>query len=555
MTTSEPAVSNFIHDIIDEDLAAARLNSIITRFPPEPNGYLHIGHAKAICLNFTTAQKYGGHCNLRFDDTNPVKEDTEYVDAIKADIKWLGFEWGEHEYFASDYFQKIYDCALELIKRGKAYVDSLTAEEIRQYRGTLTEPGKNSPHRERSIEENLTMFTGMKNGEYPDGSHVLRAKIDMAHPNMNMRDPTLYRIRRAHHHRTGDDWCIYPMYDYAHSLSDAIEGISHSLCSLEFQDHRPLYDWFLEVLDWPAPRPHQYEFARLKLPRTLMSKRYLLRLVTEKHVSGWDDPRMPTLQGIRRRGVPAAALRNFCERIGVAKSNSEVDIAMLDFCIREELNQTSERRMAVLDPLKLVITNYPEGQTETFEADNNTEAEGAGTRSVSFGRELYIERSDFMEDPPKKFFRLAPGQEVRLKHAYFVTCQEVIKNEAGEITELRCTYDPESRGGGTPDGRKVKGTLHWVSAEHALDAEVRIYDFLMKEGVDPEQPFEDQINFDSIQVIQAKVEPSVAEAEAGTVFQFLRTGYFCKDKDSSPEKPVFNRTVGLVDSWAKMQKK
>ncbi|PKL74728.1 MAG: glutamine--tRNA ligase, partial [Candidatus Melainabacteria bacterium HGW-Melainabacteria-1] len=490
-----------------------------------------------------------------FDDTNPVKEDTEYVDAIRRDIHWLGFDWGEHEFYASDYFEKIYAFALELIRRGKAYVDSLSADEIKTYRGTLTEPGKNSPFRDRPIDENLRMFEAMRAGEYADGTHVLRAKIDMAHPNMNLRDPTLYRIRRAHHHRTGDKWCIYPMYDYAHSLSDAIEGVSHSLCSLEFEDHRPLYDWCLEALDWPEPRPHQYEFARLKLTRTLMSKRYLLRLVNEGLVSGWDDPRMPTLSAYRRRGVPPEAIRNFCDRIGVAKSNSEVDIAMLEFCIREALNANSQRRMAVLDPLKLVISNYPEDQFEEFEADNNPENPSAGTRQIAFGRELYIERGDFMEDPPKKFFRLAPGQEVRLKHAYYVTCQEVIKDAAGEIVELRCTYDPESRGGGTPDGRKVKGTLHWVSAAQAVEAEVRIYDFLMNEGVDTEQPFEQQINLDALKLQRAMLEPALAKASVGERFQFLRQGYYCMDPDSTPEKPVFNRIVGLVDSWAKLQKK
>ena len=554
-STEVSPASNFIHDVIDADLAAGKVSTIVTRFPPEPNGYLHIGHVKAITINFSAAQKYGGRCHLRFDDTNPVKEDTEYVDAIQNDIQWLGFDWGDHLFYASDYFPRIYACAVELIKRGKAYVDSLTAEEIREYRGTLTQVGKNSPYRDRSVEENLRLFEGMKNGEYEDGAHVLRAKIDMAHPNMNMRDPTLYRIRRAHHHRTGDDWCIYPMYDYAHSLSDAIEGISHSLCSLEFEDHRPLYDWCLASLDWPEPRPHQYEFARLRLTRTLMSKRYLLKLVTEKHVSGWDDPRMPTISGLRRRGVTAAALRDFCERIGVAKSNSEVDISLFEFCVREDLNKIAQRRMAVLDPIKVVLTNYPEGQIDTFEADNNPEAPETGKRPVHFGRELYIERSDFMEEPPKKYFRLAPGQEVRLKHAYYITCQEVIKNDAGEIVELRCSYDPESKGGSTPDGRKVKGTLHWVGAHDAVKAEIRSYDFLLKEGVDPNLPYDDQINLDSLQVSHAMVEPALAQAEPGEKFQFMRQGYFCKDADSTPEKPVFNKTVGLVDTWAKMQQK
>lgn len=552
----EVSNANFIHDIIDQDLAAGKVQTVITRFPPEPNGYLHIGHAKAICINFGGAEKYQGRCHLRFDDTNPVKEDTEYVHAIKRDIEWLGFSWGQHEYYASDYFQRLYDCAVELIKRGKAYVDSLSAEEIREYRGTLKEPGKNSPHRDRSIEENLRMFEGMKNGEYPDGSHILRAKIDMASPNMNMRDPALYRIRRAHHHRTGDDWCIYPMYDYAHALSDAIEQVSHSLCSLEFEDHRPLYDWCLESLDWAEPRPHQYEFARLKLTRIPpLSKRFLLKMVQDGSVSGWDDPRMPTLSGFRRRGVTAAAIRDMCERVGVAKANSEVDIALFEFCIREDLNKTAQRRMAVLDPVKVVITNYPEGQIEHFDADNNPEDPATGQRQVAFGRELYIERSDFMEDPPKKYFRLAPGQEVRLKHAYYITCNEVIKDADGQVTELHCTYDPASRGGWSNDGRKVKGTLHWVSAQHALAAEVRLYDFLMNEVVDPEIPFEQQLNPNSLTVVQALIEPALAEAEVGERFQFLRQGYFCKDQDSTPEKPVFNRTLGLVDTWSKMQKK
>lgn len=553
---SSESPSNFIHDVIDKDLEAGRHQTVVTRFPPEPNGYLHIGHTKAICINFGTANKYQGRCNLRFDDTNPVKEDTEYVEAIKRDIRWLGFEWNEHEYYASDYFQKLYDCAVTLIKKDKAYVDSLSAEEIREHRGTLKEPGRNSPYRERSIEENLRLFEGMKNGEYPDGAHVLRAKIDMAHPNINMRDPTLYRIRRAHHHRTGDDWLIYPMYDFAHGISDAIEGVTHSLCSLEFEDHRPLYDWFLESLDWPEPRPHQYEFARLKMTRTLMSKRYLLKLVQEGLVSGWDDPRMPTLSGIRRKGVTPAALRNFCERIGVSKSNSEVDISMLEFCIREDLNKVALRRMAVLDPIKVVLTNYPEDQSELLDAENNPEDPAAGQRQLAFGRELYIERTDFMEDPPRKYFRLAPGQEVRLRHAYYITCQEVIKDEAGNVVELHCSYDPDSRGGWTNDGRKVKGTLHWVSAAHARQAEVRNYDHLLKpdDAYAEDAPFEEKLNPDSLKVTTALVEPALAEASPGEHFQFLRTGYYCMDPDSTPEKPVFNRTVGLVDSWAKQQK-
>jgi len=557
MNHSEVSASNFIHEVIDADLKSGKHTSIITRFPPEPNGYLHIGHAKSICLNFGTAQKYAGRCHLRFDDTNPTKEDIAYVNAIKADIQWLGFEWGEHEYYASDYFQQLYDSACELIRRGKAYVDSLSAEEIRAYRGSLKEPGQNSPFRERSVDENLALFAAMKAGEFPDGTHILRAKIDMSHANLNLRDPALYRIRHAHHHRTGDAWCIYPMYDYAHVISDAIEGISHSLCTLEFEDHRPLYDWCLEALDWPAPRPHQYEFARLNLShiRPLMSKRYLVQLVQQGLVSGWDDPRMPTLSGFRRRGFTAAAIRNLAERIGVSKSNSEVEYAMLEFCAREDLNQVALRRMAVLDPIKVVISNYPEGQFETFEADNNPEAEGAGTRPLSFGRELYIERSDFMEDPPKKYFRLAPGQEVRLKHAYYITCQEVVKDADGQVTELHCTYDPASRGGWTDDGRKVRGTLHWVSAAHGRQAEIRTYDHLLKADRDPELPFEQQLNPDSLVVSTAWVEPALAETQVGQHVQFLRQGYYYCDPDSTAELPVFNRTLGLVDSWGKAQKK
>ncbi len=555
MTENELA-SNFIHTIIEADLEAQRHQTIVTRFPPEPNGYLHIGHTKAIFINFGSAEKYGGRCHLRFDDTNPVKEDTEYVDAIKDDIRWLGYEWGEHEYYASDYFDKLYDLAVDLIKKGHAYVDSLSAEQMREYRGTLKEPGKNSPYRERSIDESLELFAGMKRGDFDEGTHILRAKIDMASPNINLRDPALYRIRKAHHHRTGDTWKIYPMYDYAHGLSDAIEGISHSLCSLEFEAHRPLYDWFLEVLDWPAPRPHQYEFARLNLTRTLMSKRYLLKLVQEGQVTGWDDPRMPTIRGLRRKGVTAAAIRNLSERIGVAKSNSEVDIALFEFCIREDLNKVGLRRMAVLDPIKVVITNYPEDKVEMLTADNNPEDPDAGTRDLAFGRELYIEQDDFMEDAPRKFFRMAPGKEVRLKHAYYITCNEVIKNDAGEVVELHCTYDPASRGGWTDDGRKVKGTLHWVSAQHAQKAEIRVYDHLLKDpsDYDKEAPMEERINPDSITVSEALIEPALAEAKPGERVQFLRKGYYCMDPDSTPERPVFNQTVGLVDTWAKLQK-
>jgi len=545
--------THFIHEIINGDLASGKHTTVITRFPPEPNGYLHIGHAKSICLNFGTAVKYGGRCHLRFDDTNPAKEEVEYVESIQEDIRWLGFDWGDHLYFASDYFQQLYDYALSLIKQGKAYVDDLTPEQIREYRGNLKQPGKNSPFRERPIAENLDLFERMKNGEFDEGSRILRAKIDMASPNMNLRDPAIYRIKKAHHHRTGDTWNIYPMYDYAHGLSDAIEGITHSICTLEFEDHRPLYDWFLDNLDVPC-HPQQIEFARLNLTQTIMSKRYFLRLVNEGHVSGWDDPRMPTLRGMRRRGYPAAALRTLCEKVGVAKSNSIVELAFLESCVRDQLNQTAQRRMAVLDPIKLVITNYPEGQFETFEADNNPEDPEAGTRPVLFGRELYIERSDFMEVPPKKFFRLAPGQEVRLKHTYYVTCQEVVKDENGEIVELRCSYDPLSRGGGTEDGRKVRGTLHWVSAAHAQPAEVRLYEPLFPENPDSEKDFAEQLNPNSLKTIQAWVEPALAEGQPGDLFQFLRNGYFCMDADSEPGKPVFNRTIGLVDSWAKLQK-
>jgi glutaminyl-tRNA synthetase len=552
MSTHEPH-THFIQDIINDDLASGKHNTIITRFPPEPNGYLHIGHAKSICLNFGLAQQYGGRCHLRFDDTNPAKEETEYVEAIQRDIRWLGFDWGPHLYFASDYFERLYACALELIEQGKAYVDDLTPAEIRAYRGTLTEPGKNSPWRERTVAENLDLFARMKAGEFEEGSRILRAKIDMTHPNINLRDPALYRIKKAHHHRTGDAWNIYPMYDFAHGLSDAFEGVTHSICTLEFEDHRPLYDWFLDQLTLPA-RPRQIEFARLNLTRTIMSKRYLLRLVQEGHVSGWDDPRMPTLSGMRRRGFPPEAIRTLCERVGVAKSNSLVEIAMLETFVRDALNQTALRRMAVLDPLKVVITNYPENQTETFEAENNPEHPEAGTRPLQFGRELYIERSDFMENPPKKFFRLAPGQEVRLKHAYYITCQEVIKNEAGEIVELHCSYDPASRGGWTDDGRKVKGTLHWVSAQHAQAAEVRLYDYLFLENPDSDADFSAQLNPQSCVKLSVWIEPALTEARLEQPFQFLRNGYFCLDPDSTADKWVFNRTLGLVDTWAKVQK-
>ncbi len=553
-----PSNSNFIRQIIDGDLEKDKNDSRVhTRFPPEPNGYLHIGHAKSICLNFGLADEYSGLCNLRFDDTNPTKESTEFVESIIEDVKWLGFDWEDRLYYASDYFDKLYDFAVQLIKAGKAFVDDLTYEEIREYRGTLTTPGKNSPYRDRSIEENLDLFERMRNGEFEKGSKVLRAKIDMASPNMNMRDPVIYRIMDTHHHRSGDDWCIYPMYDFTHGLSDSLEGITHSICTLEFEDHRPLYDWFLEELD--VFHPQQIEFARLNLNYTVMSKRKLRRLVEEGFVSGWDDPRMPTISGLRRRGYTPEAIRNFCEMIGVAKSNSTVDIAQLEFCIREDLNKRAARVMAVLDPLKLVVTNYPKDQVEELDAENNPEDEAMGKRKIPFSREVYIERSDFMEDPPRKYFRLAPGKEVRLKHAYYVTCTDVIKDSDGNILEVHCTYDPETRGGWSKDGRKVKGTLHWVSCEHAIDAEVRVYDNLFtvpnpessEEGAD----FTDSLNPDSLKVIQGcKLEPSLKGVAAGTRFQFLRNGYFIADQDSSADKPVFNRTIGLRNTWAKIQK-
>jgi glutaminyl-tRNA synthetase len=551
--------SNFIRDIIDEDLKSGKHTGVVTRFPPEPNGYLHVGHAKSICLNFGLARDYKGRCHLRFDDTNPVKEEQEYIDSIKEDVKWLGFDWGKHEYYASDYFQQLYDWAVLLIKDGKAYVDDQNADEIRNTRGTLTEPGKNSPYRNRSVEENLDLFTRMKNGEFKNGERVLRAKIDMASPNINMRDPVLYRILHAHHPRTGNQWCIYPMYDFTHGQSDALEHITHSICTLEFQDHRPLYDWFIENLPVPA-KPHQYEFARLNLTYTVMSKRKLLRLVQEKKVLGWDDPRMPTISGMRRRGYPASALREFCERIGVAKANSTVEFALLENCVRDELNRNALRFMAVIKPLKVVITNYPEGQSEYFDAENNPEDPNAGTRKVKFTREIYIEQEDFMENPPKKFFRLAPGAEIRLKHAYYITCKEVIKDAQGNIVELRCELDPESRGGSTPDGRRVKGTLHWVSASEGLKAEVRLYDHLFKQEnpdkVEEGTDFLDNINPASLEVLtDCIVEPALAEVKVGVPMQFLRMGYFCKDKDSAPGRLVFNRTISLKDGWAKEQKK
>lgn len=552
---AEAISSNFIYNIIDEDLKSGKHpEGIHTRFPPEPNGYLHIGHAKSICLNFGTAEKYAGLCNLRFDDTNPTKEDTEYVDSIQEDIKWLGFSWGDRRYYASDYFEKLYEYACALIEQGLAYVDDLTAEEIRAYRGTLTEPGRESPCRNRSVAENLALFQRMKAGEFPDGSRVLRAKIDMASPNITMRDPVIYRIAHAVHHRTGDAWCIYPMYDFAHPLSDAIENITHSLCTLEFEDHRPFYDWLLEVLGFDKnTRPRQIEFARLNVTNTITSKRKLRQLVEEGHVRGWDDPRMPTISGLRRRGYTPASIRDFCERIGVAKSNSTVDVAMLEHCVREDLNEHAARVMAVLHPLKVVLTNYPEDKSEELLAENHPTR--GGKRYVPFSRELYIEREDFMEEPPKKFFRLRPGGEVRLKHAYIIKCEEVVKDEKGEITELRCTYDPESKSGGSAANRKVKGTLHWVSANDAMDAEVRLYDYLLK--TDDEETTADfiaSLNPHSLEVIEgAKVEPSLARTAEGTHYQFLRTGYFVVDKDTRPDRLVFNRVVGLKDSWGKVK--
>ena len=556
MLEKENIGSNFVENAINEDLKNEKYTEgIHTRFPPEPNGYLHIGHAKSICLNFGLARNFTGKCNLRFDDTNPTKEDTEYVDSIQEDVKWLGFKWDEQHY-ASDYFQRLYDFAVELIKRGKAFVCDLSSDEIREYRGTLTEPGKESPYRNRTVEENLDLFQRMKAGEFPDGSHVLRAKIDMASPNITMRDPVLYRIAHAEHHRTGNEWCIYPMYDFAHPLSDAIEGITHSVCTLEFEEHRPLYDWLLESLGFEVgKRPRQIEFARLNLTNTVMSKRKLRQLVEGGYVSGWDDPRMPTISGLRRRGYTPAALRDFCERIGVAKSNSLVDVAMLEHCVREDLNEQADRVMAVLEPLKVVITNYPEGQTEYLEAENHPTR--GGHRFVPFSREIYIEREDFEENPPKKFFRLKPDGEVRLKHAYIIKCEEVIKDSEGNIVELHCTYDPESKTGGATAGRKVKGTLHWVDAKSALQAEVRLYDYLLltdENGNTPDD-FLSALNPNSLRVIKdAMVEPSLKHIAEGTRYQFLRKGYFCVDKDTTPEHLVFNEVVGLRDTWAKVKK-
>ena len=555
-TTEPTAPNDFIREQIRADLADGTNSGIVTRFPPEPNGYLHIGHALSICLNFGVASEFGGHCNLRFDDTNPTKEELEFIEAIQRDVTWLGFDWPGEPRYASDNFQQLYDWAEYLINEGKAYVDDLSAEEIREYRGTLTEPGKPSPYRDRPIEESLDLFRRMKAGEFPDGTRVVRAKIDMASGNINLRDPILYRILHATHPRTGDAWCIYPTYDFAHGQSDAIEGVTHSLCTLEFADHRPLYDWMIEHLPVPAV-PRQYEFAKLLISHTVLSKRRMTRLVSEGHVRGWDDPRMATLSGMRRRGVPPEALREFVARLSVSKNEGEVEMAMFEHAIRESLNKTAERRMAVLRPLKVVITNYRDGETEMLEAVNNPNEPDAGTHQVPFSREIWVERDDFMEDPPRKFFRLGPGREVRLRYAFFITCNEVIKDAAGEVIELHCTYDPETRGGDAPDGRKVKGTIHWVSAEHALNAEVRLYNPLYSRA-DPgaEGDFVDDINPDSLEILaDCKLEPSLAEVPAGTAVQFERTGYFVADPDGTPDAPVFNRTVALRDSWAKAKVK
>jgi glutaminyl-tRNA synthetase len=557
MSVSEaaPEARDFIRDIIRADVAAGRHKTIVTRFPPEPNGYLHIGHAKSICLNFGVAAEFGGRCHLRFDDTNPAREEQEYIDAIMRDVRWLGFDWGEHLHHASDHFEQLYEWAEHLVVTGKAYVDDQSPAEMRESRGTLTEPGRDSPWRERPMEENLDLLRRMRAGEFPNGARVLRAKIDMAAGNMTMRDPVLYRILHAEHPRTGAQWCIYPSYDFAHGQSDAIEGVTHSLCTLEFEDHRPLYDWLLDNI--PAPsRPRQYEFARLNIRGTVLSKRVLTQIVRDGHVQGWDDPRMPTLAGLRRRAVPPAAIRDFVGRLGVAKANSIVDPAMLDFSIREILNRTAARRMAVLRPLKLVIENYPEGEVEELEAVNNPEDPAAGTRAIAFSREIYIERDDFMEDPPKKFFRLAPGREVRLRYGYFLTCREAVKDEAGEIVELRCTYDPETRGGSAPDGRKVKATLHWVSAARSLTAEARLYGHLFRDADGEDAELADRLNPESLKVVgDCRVEPALDDLEPGTQVQFERLGYFGVDPDSRPGRPVFNRIVGLRDEWAKMQAK
>jgi len=553
--TAEPVAAetgrDFIRDIIQADLDAGRHSQIVTRFPPEPNGYLHIGHAKSIALNFGIAQEFAGRCHLRFDDTNPTKEEQEYIDSIQADVHWLGYDWGDDLFYASDYFERLYGWAEELIRAGLTYVDDQSQEEIRIRRGTLTEPGQNSPFRERSVDENLDLFRRMKAGEFPNGARVLRARIDMSSGNINLRDPVLYRILHATHPRTGDKWSIYPSYDYAHGQSDAIEGITHSICTLEFEDHRPLYDWLLDKLPVPS-KPHQYEFARLNLTYTLLSKRVLTELVRGGHVAGWDDPRMPTIAGLKRRGVPPAAIREFVKRIGVAKANSVVDVGMLEFCIREILNRTALRRMAVLRLLKVVIENYPEGQIEEIEAINHPDDPAAGTRRIAFGRELYIERDDFMENPPKKFFRLSPGTEVRLRYAYFIRCTDVIKNAAGEVVELRCSYDPATKGGNAPDGRKVKATMHWVSAAKSLPAEIRIYNQLFAKPVPDAANFAADLNPQSLEILtDARIEPAIAAANSSDVMQFERQGYFTRDPDSTPDRPVFNRTIGLRDTFAK----
>ncbi len=553
---TETPRADFVREIVAADNRSGKHGGrVATRFPPEPNGYLHIGHAKSICLNFGVAEDFGGTCNLRFDDTNPITEDVEYVESIQDDVRWLGFSWDDRLYFASDYFEKLYECAEHLINAGLAYVDSLDADTIREYRGTLKAPGTDSPYRNRPAAESLDLFRRMRAGEFADGAHVLRAKIDMASPNINMRDPVLYRIRRAHHHRTGDAWCIYPMYDYAHPISDAIEGITHSICTLEFEDHRPLYDWLVRNVPVPAT-PQQIEFARLSLSYTVMSKRKLLQLVDEHLVNDWNDPRMPTLSGMRRRGYTPEAIRRFCDEVGVAKRENLVDMGLLEFCVREDLNRRAPRAMAVLRPLKVVLENYPAGMIEEMHVVNNPEDPSAGTRKVPFSRELYIERDDFMEDPPKKFFRLTPGREVRLRNAYLVTCTDVVKNDAGEVVELRCTYDPATRGGDAPDGRKVKATLHWVSAPHAITGEIRLYDrlFTVEEPGAGDTDFREELNPRSLEVIQdARLEPSLGQAEPGARFQFERIGYFCVDPDSKPGAPVFNRTVTLKDSWARIQ--
>jgi glutaminyl-tRNA synthetase len=555
MTTRDTATAeagrDFIRDIVQADLDTGRHKAIVTRFPPEPNGYLHIGHAKSIALNFGIAQEFAGHCNLRFDDTNPTREEQEYIDSIQADVHWLGFDWGKNLFYASDYFDRLYEWAEGLISRGLAYVDDQSQEQIRLSRGTLTEPGKNSPFRDRPVEENLDLFRRMKAGEFGNGARVLRAKIDMSAGNINLRDPVLYRILHAHHPRTGDKWSIYPSYDYAHGQSDAIEGITHSICTLEFEDHRPLYDWLLDKLPVPS-KPHQYEFARLNLTYTLLSKRVLTQLVRDGHVAGWDDPRMPTIAGLKRRGVPPAAIREFVKRIGVAKANSVVDVGMLEFCIREELNRTALRRMAVLRPLKVVIENYPEGQVEELDAINHPDNPGKGTRKIAFGRELYIEQDDFMEDPPKKFFRLSPGNEVRLRYAYFIKCVSAVKNAAGEVVELRCTYDPATRGGNAPDGRKVKATMHWLSAAQSRPAEIRIYNQLFAKPSPDASNFAADLNPQSLEVLKdARVEPAIAESNSPEPVQFERQGYFVCDRDSAPDRLVFNRTIGLRDTFAK----